>query len=142
MTAAELVAACLAAGSNYQRYVNAFVDAFRRASPDERSRMVADGPSHSGRIEGLVAAVASALCRETETPVPPWVRTTHSPEPFFAFPAKGFRLRLRLMLESPRPSASETFSSPRTISPGREPLPGRAERLVHPHAPNAMSTAR
>jgi hypothetical protein len=34
---------------------------------------------------------------------PAWVRVIHSPEPFFVLPARGYALRLRLMLESPPP---------------------------------------
>ena len=88
---------------HYQLYVNAFVDEFRAANPEARRAMVADGPAESGRFEGLVAAVVSALCREAAMETPPWVRSVHSPEPFFVFPALGFALRLRLMLESPPP---------------------------------------
>ena len=103
MTAIELLQSCTDAGAHFQRYVNAFVDEFRAASPQTRAEMVAKGPVETGRLEGLVAAVVSALCRETGTPAPAWVQEIHSPEPFFAFPAKGFALRLRLMLESPPP---------------------------------------
>ena len=103
MTARDLVQACALAGEHFQRPVNEFVDAFRRGSPEERRRAVAEGPDRSGRFEGLVAAVVSALCREVDVDAPDWVRTVHSPEPFFAFPATSFALRLRLMLESPPP---------------------------------------
>ena len=101
MTARELVQLCTEAGPHYQLHINAFIDDFRRANPDERDRIAADGPDVSGRLEGLVAAVTSALCRETGTNAPEWLKTIHSPEPFFVFPAKSFALRLRLMLESP-----------------------------------------
>ena len=86
-----------------QLHVNAFVDEFRRASTEVRWAMIADGPGRTGRVEGLVAAVVSSLCHEVALPPPGWVAETHSPVPFFAFPARGFALRVRLMLESPPP---------------------------------------
>ena len=102
MTVRELLAACAGAAAHWQLHVNAFVDEFRQASDAERRTMMADGPaSESGCMEGLVAAVISAVCRERELAPPAWVARTASPEPFFAFPARGFALRLRLMLESP-----------------------------------------
>jgi hypothetical protein len=86
-----------------QRHVNAFIDEFRRGSLEVRRAMIAEGPGRPGPMEGLVAAVVSALCREVDMPPPSWVAEMHSPVPFFAFPARGFALRLRLMLESPPP---------------------------------------
>jgi len=101
MTPRDLVRTCQEAGSGFQLYVNAFIDDFRRASTEERTAMIAEGPEEPGRFEGLVAAVVSALCREVGMPAPEWVKTIYSPEPFFVLGARGFALRLRLMLESP-----------------------------------------
>ncbi|MBI2893799.1 MAG: hypothetical protein HYY06_09625 [Deltaproteobacteria bacterium] len=101
MTARELARRCRETGVHYQIEVNEFLDDFRRASPAERAAMVEVGPENCGSLEGLVAAVASALCREAAIEAPEWTRHIHSHEPFFAFPARGFALRLRLMLESP-----------------------------------------
>lgn len=103
-TARELVQTIqheVAAGRDYQIHVNAFVDDFRRASEPLRRSMVVAGPAESGRFEGLISAVVSALCREVGLPAPSWVETVGSPQPFFAFDARSFPLRLRLMLESP-----------------------------------------
>jgi hypothetical protein len=101
MTAAELLASCRAEPERFQLHINAFIDEFRRASAEQRAAMAADGPSSCGQFEGLVAAVVSSLCRETGTEAASWLRDVASPDPFFAFPGRGFALRLRLMLESP-----------------------------------------
>jgi hypothetical protein len=101
MTALELIQACAGEPPHYQLHINAFIDDFRKATAASRARMVSEGPAHSGRIEGLVTAVVSALCREVAMPTPGWVQYIHSPEPFFVLPARGFALRVRLMLESP-----------------------------------------
>ncbi len=103
MTVSELLRNCGEDRDNYQLHINAFVDEFRDASADHRVAMIAVGPERSGKMEGLIAAIVSALCREVGMDPPEWVVWVHSPEPFFAFPARGFALRLRLMLESPPP---------------------------------------
>ena len=102
MTAIECLAVA-SATADYQRTINAFVDEFRRADAEEKARLVQDPITRSGPLEGLIAAVISALCREAGIAAPIWVQHVHSPEPFFAFPAKSFALRVRLMIESPPP---------------------------------------
>ena len=103
MTATECLDRARRAGGAYQRVVNAFVDEFRRASAGERRLMVCEPIAASGSLEGLVAGVVSALCRESGQETPAWVGLVASPEPFFPFPAESFEMRVRLMIESPAP---------------------------------------
>jgi hypothetical protein len=103
MTAAECLADSREAGPAYQRVINQFVDDFRRASVEERTLMVHDPITASGALEGLVAGVVSALCREAGPEAPEWVGHISSPDPFFPFPAESFEMRVRLMIESPVP---------------------------------------
>lgn len=103
MTAVECLEQARALGAAYQRAMNLFVDEFRRAGAEERRALVRDPIVAAGPLEGLVAAVVSALCREVGQDPPDWVGEVASPEPFFAFPAESFEMRLRLMVESPAP---------------------------------------
>ena len=103
MTALECLQAAQSAGADFQQPINVFMDDFRRADGREKHRLVDQAVTESGPLEGLVAAVVSALCRETGMAAPSWVELVHSPEPFFAFPARSFALRVRLMVESPPP---------------------------------------
>src|SRR5258707_1343021 len=100
MTALEFLEIATGDAERYQLYVNEFIDEFRHATPQERLAMVANGPSADGRLAGLISAVVSALCRETSTAAPEWVRVIRSPEPFFVLTAKGYEMRVRLLLES------------------------------------------
>jgi hypothetical protein len=101
MKVIELLNEIEKAPSQFQLLVSGFIDDFRRAAPVDRWTTVEKGPSRSGKFEGLMSAVVRALCREMGMDAPEWVKTIHSPEPFFAFPARGLALRLRLMIESP-----------------------------------------
>jgi hypothetical protein len=112
MTVADLLRHARDDGAHFQLHLNEFVDEFRSTTAARRREMIADGPRRSGRFEGLIAAVVSALCRETGTAPPDWVAHVHSPEPFFVVPARGFALRLRLMLESPPPFRSRNVFVP------------------------------
>ncbi len=103
MTVRDLLATPAPGEVDFQRLVNALVDEFRSATPVQREAMIGEGPQQPGKREGLAAAVVSALCREVGMEAPAWVREIYSPEPYFAFPARGFALRLRLMLKSPPP---------------------------------------
>jgi len=103
MRAVDCLAEAKSLGPGYQAAVNAFLDGFRRADPMEKERLVRDPIIESGPLEGLVAGVVSALCRESGIATPDWTAGVHSPEPFFAFPARSFALRVRLMVESPPP---------------------------------------
>jgi hypothetical protein len=103
MTAVDCLAEAKARGARYQQALNELMDAFRQAGLEARREMVRDPIKDSGPLEGLVAATVSALCREADIETPAWTKTVHSPEPFFAFPARTYEMRVRLMLESPAP---------------------------------------
>ncbi len=64
MTALDLLHTCTVAGPDFQLHINDFVDTFRRASPEERATMVAEGPATPGRMEGLVIAGAPVWLSE------------------------------------------------------------------------------
>jgi hypothetical protein len=103
MTALECLREAKAAGADYQRVLNGFMDELRRASPVGMAALVAAPIEACGPMEGMIAAIISAIFREREVSPPPWVGEVYSPEPFFAFPARGYAMRVRLMFESPPP---------------------------------------
>jgi hypothetical protein len=103
MTAVDCLREARERGPRFQQAINEFLDAFRRADLKVREDMVRDPITASGPLEGLVAAVVNALCREVGMETPEWASRIHSPEPFFAFPAESYALRVRLMVESPPP---------------------------------------
>jgi len=103
MRAVDALESARLAGESYQRAINGFVDEFRRAKGAAKLALVTDPIAESGALEGLVSAVVSALCREADIDAPEWVSRIGSPEPFFAFPARSYALRVRLMIESPAP---------------------------------------
>ncbi|MDO8794643.1 MAG: hypothetical protein Q7J25_08495 [Vicinamibacterales bacterium] len=76
MTALDCLTTARAAGPEFQRVINAFIDDFRRAAPEARLLLVDTPVTESGPLEGLIAGVVSALCRETGTETP------ESPAPF------------------------------------------------------------
>ena len=114
MNVPELLTACRQDRAHFQLHVNDFVDEFRRVTAVARVAMVAAAPTTTGPLEGLAAAVVSALCHETGLEAPTWVAETASPEPFFVLPARSFALRLRLMLESPPPFRTRNVFVPET----------------------------
>ena len=103
MTPPECLREAERLGAHYQLAISQLIDDWRRASPAQREQWAAEPLVQSSPLAGLIAGTVSALCRETGTPAPRWLETLGSPEPFFAFPAKSFEMRLRLMLESPAP---------------------------------------
>ena len=115
MTALECLAEARGRGAHYQLAVSEFIDAFRAAGPGDRAALVRDAITEQGPLEGLVAGVVSALCRETGTVAPEWVARIGSPVPFFAFPAKSYAMRVRLMAESPAPFKIRKVFVPKTF---------------------------
>ncbi len=112
MKAIECLARARSEPEAFQQPVNEFVDGFRRASAAERRELIADSIADEGPFQGLVAAVVSALCRESGVTPPEWVGNVRSPEPFFAFPARSYALRVRLLFESPPPFRSRNVFVP------------------------------
>jgi len=103
VTAAQTLLRARDLGEGYQLAINAFIDAFRRASQEERLTLVASPIESGGWLEALIAATVSCLCHETGVPLPSWLAAVTCPTLFFALPARSFAMRIRLMLESPPP---------------------------------------
>lgn len=103
MSIPELLAACEADPEHFQLHINGFIDDLRRVPVENVRGLLLPGPAAEGQLPGLVAAIASAICRERGVETPEWVGRTGSPTPFFLLPARSFAMRVRLMIESPLP---------------------------------------
>lgn len=84
-----------------QLILNQFIDDFRRADANARLAAVEAPIFSEDGLAALVAATVESLCVETDIRPPRWLRDVISPEPHFAFGAKSFPLRVRLMIDSP-----------------------------------------
>jgi len=103
MTIADCLVQARLLGDDYQLAINSFADEFRRVPVDVQQALVATPIAQGNWLEALLAAVVSYLCHEADISQPPWVEHVTSPAPYFVLPARGFAMRVRLLLESPPP---------------------------------------
>ncbi len=101
MPVPDLITACRTDPEHFQLHLNGFMDDLRRLPVEQMVASLEPGPTTEGQLEGLTAAIASAICRERGVEPPKWVGETGSPTPYFPLPARGLALRVRLMIESP-----------------------------------------
>jgi hypothetical protein len=98
-----------------QRILNQFVDDFRRSSVAERRSAVAEPVCAEDSTSAILAATIETLCAELDMMPPVWIRGLISPKPHFAFGAKSFELRVRLMIDSPPAFKSRRVFVPDTF---------------------------
>ncbi len=78
MTVPELIDACQADPEHFQLHINGFLGDLRRVPVEDLHASLVPGPTSEGQLAGLVAAIASAVCRQRGVEPPECLRRTRA----------------------------------------------------------------